>query len=193
LAAQKYYEAHHSNSVKIKEVHAGGGAYDLVAAFNGFARTGYSDYAAIPLAVLAFNHYYNLNLEMDKVFSGGLAEHYDDWFSGDHKSSVVMEWITTDLRNYMHPDFFKPMKDQNDQLKKLHPLLIENSVSEGWRPKAPIYLTHANVDTYVPKECADEAVKKLRRAGANIWYMSYPGHHYSVGYLYFIRNFLRLL
>jgi len=193
LAAQKYYETHHANNVKVKEVNAGGGTYDLVAAFNAFARTGYSDYAAIPLVILAFNEYYHLNLDINQIFFGDLAIHYEDWFGGSHSSRSIMGWLTTDLHTYMHPDFFKPKEEQNDEFKKLYPLLVENSVSEGWRPKAPIYLTHANVDTYVPRECADEAVKKLRKAGANIWCAYYLGDHYSVGATYFIRNFLRLL
>ena len=197
LATQKYYEAHHSNTVHVKEVFAGGGVYDLPAAFEAFARDGISTYPAIPKAILAFKHYYfdyyGYDLDLSKIFIGDLLHNCDDWFSGAYKSSEIRDKIGSDLHDYMHPDFFKPWDQQNDELKKLQPLLFSNSVSEGWIPKAPIHLTHAKNDLLAPTECADAAVKKLRRAGANLSYSTYPGSHMSVAVLFFIRNILRFL
>ena len=197
LATQKYYETHHANTVKVKEVYAGGGAYDLPAAFAAFAKTGLCVYPAVAKTILAFKHYYfdyyGLELDLGQIFTGDLVLHCEDWFSGHYKSSEIVAKIGTDLHAYMHPDFFKPWDQQNDELKKLQPLLISNSVSEGWRPKAPIHLTHANNDLLAPTECADAVVKKLRRAGANVSYSTYPGNHMSVAVFFFIRNILRFL
>ena len=192
LAAQKYYETNHANSVKVKEVHAGGGVYDLTAAFESFARTGTTLYPAIPKAILAFNYYYNLDLDFSQIFRGDLLDNYADWFSGDYKATQLMGWMGTDMHHYMHPDFFVPIDQQNIEFKKLHALLVENSVSEGWRPKAPIYLTHSKEDGLAPLENAEAAVKKLRRAGANVAFSSYPGDHENAGIVYFLRNILRL-
>ena len=193
LATQKYYEAHYSNIVKIKEVYAGGGIYDLPVAFTAFAQSGFTTYPAIPKIILGFNHYYNLNLDFSKVFKGELLANYQEWYNGKYKSDEVMERIGTNMRGYLHEDFFKPFDQQNIELKKLHICLEENSVSDGWRPKAPIYMMHAQEDSLVPIENVLATVKKLRRAGANISFISYPGGHYTVGYLYFIRYLLQFL
>jgi len=182
LATQKYYETYHSNTIKIKEVHAGGGAYDLPAAFAAFAQTRFSDFAAIPNTILAFNHYYHdLQLDFKQIFTGYLLENYEQWNEGAYKN------IEDDISTYMHPDFFKPFDQQNDEFKRLHTYLIENSVSEGWCPKAPIYLSHAKTDAHVPVEAAEAALKKLRKAGGNISLLTYPGDHDSVGYTFILR------
>ena len=193
LSAQKFYETYHANTVKVKEVHAGGGAYDLPVAFATFSKTGFSDYPSIPNAFLAFDHYYHLNIDFEQVFTGALLDHYHDWYSGSYTLSEMMEHLGSNLHAYLHPDFFKPFDQQNDEIKKIHPFLAENSVSEGWRPKAPVYLSHARVDTYVPVECAQAAVSKFRKAGANVSLTLYPGTHNTVGYHHFVRMVLHFL
>ena len=197
LAAQKYYETHHSNTVKVKEVYASSGAYDLQVAFEVFAKTGFSDYPAIPNIILGFKHYYfderGETLDLTQIFTGDLLANYTHWYNGIYTSPEIMEMLGTDLHAYLHEDFFKPYEQQNASIQSLYPFLKENSLTEGWRPKAPIYMTHANVDTYVPTECAEAAVRSFRRAGANVSYISYPGTHLTTGYLWFIRAILHFL
>jgi pimeloyl-ACP methyl ester carboxylesterase len=193
LAAQKYYETHHSHTVMVKEVHSSSGTNDLPSAFAAFTQTGISDYPAIPNTIYAFDRYYDLNIDYTQIFKGALLDHYDDWLSGAYSADDLREIMGTHLRTYMHDDFFKPFDQQNQEFKKLHPLLKENSLSEGWRPKAPIYMTHCFSDSYVPIESARETVKKLRRAGANISFMTYPGTHLTVGYLFFLRAALKYM
>ncbi|MCL2727254.1 MAG: hypothetical protein FWD56_02585 [Bacteroidales bacterium] len=195
LATQKHFEKYYANSVKVKEVHAGGGAYDLEAAFLAYAKSEISEYPAIPHTILAFDHYYQLGLDYSKIFSGDLLKdnNYETWLHGEYDAAILKELLGVNLRNYMHEDFFKPFNQQNDELKKLHPLLSENSVTEGWRPKAPIYLSHSKSDAVVPVASAEAALSKFRKAGANISLITYPGDHYTVGYTYFIRSLLRSL
>jgi len=195
LAAQKYYETYHPYSVTVKEVHAGGGAYDLPAAFAACAQSGVSEYPAIPHTVIAFDHYYNLDLDFSQIFSGALLENnnYLVWLHGEYNAQILKELLGYDLHAYMHVDFFKPFDQQNAEFKKIHPYLKENSVSEGWRPQAPIYLYHSKSDVIVPIASAEAALRKLRKAGANISLHSYPGNHYTVGYMYFIRSVLHFL
>ncbi|MCL1974228.1 MAG: hypothetical protein FWG54_05370 [Bacteroidetes bacterium] len=192
LATQKYYETYHSNTIKVKEVYASSGAYDLQTAFEVFAKTGYSNYPAIPNIILGFKHYYfdcrGSDLDLGLIFTGDLLQNYQEWYSGKYFWSEILQMLGTDLHAYLHPDFFKPVEEQNEALQSLIPYLKENSLTEGWCPKAPIYMTHAKTDTYVPIECAELAVKNFRRAGANISFISYPGDHLTVGYLWFVRN-----
>ncbi|MDR2585421.1 MAG: hypothetical protein LBC84_04270 [Prevotellaceae bacterium] len=197
LATQKYYETRCANSVKVKEVYASSGAYDLEVAFDVFSKTGQSTYPAIPSTVLAYKHYYfdchDISLDLSKIFTGDLLANYSDWYSGKYMFLEILDMIGTDLHAYMHPDFFLPKEEHNEELKKLYSYLAENDLTIGWRPKAPIYMTHAKVDTHVPVECAEIAVKRFRKAGANISFITYPGTHNTVGYLFFVRQLFRFL
>ena len=195
LATQKYYETNYAHTVKVKEVYASSGTYDLPAAFEAFAQTGVSEYAAIPNVIVAFNHYYDLRLDLSQIFKDVLLDPTirNNFLYGEYNSSAQGRILGHDLHLYMHDDFFKPLEEQNEELQKLYPYLVKNSTTEGWRPQAPIYMTHATPDTYVPVECAEAAVKKLRRAGANISFMTYPGDHLTVGYLFFLRSIFHFL
>jgi dipeptidyl aminopeptidase/acylaminoacyl peptidase len=106
---------------------------------------------------------------------------FEDWYEGEYDN------LDNDISTYMHPDFFLPLDLQNDEFKKLQPYLIANSVSDGWRPKAPIYLCHAKVDTHVPYENAEATVSKFRKAGANVSFVTYAGNHLSVGVTFVLR------
>ena len=197
LAIQKYYETRHANTIKVKEVYASAGPYDLVVAFETFARTGHSEFPAIPCVFLTIKQYYfdafGLEFGLSDVFIGELLANYQDWYSGKYTESAILKKLGTDVHAYMHADFFKPYEQQNSTLQSVRPYLEENSLTEGWRPKAPIYMTHAKADACVPVECAEAAVKKLRKAGANISLTIYPGDHFSVGYLWILRNFLTFM
>ncbi|MCL1974224.1 MAG: hypothetical protein FWG54_05350 [Bacteroidetes bacterium] len=195
LATQKYFETHHANTVKVKEVFAGGGVYDLPVAFEAYAQSGVSGYPAIPLAIIAFDYYYKLNLDYSQVFTGSLLadDHYKIWLSGDYTAEELKEIIGTDLHGYLHPDFFEPFGQQNSEIEKLYPFLQENSLTEGWRPKAPIHLSYAHADIIVPAVCAEVAAQKLRKAGGHVSCAGYPGDHYTVGYLYYIRSMIHFL
>jgi len=195
LATQKHIETYHSNTVKIKEVFAGGGPYDLPVGFSAYARTGISEYPAVPHTILAFDHYYKLHLDYSQIFAGALLENknYQTWLHGEYNADKLKELLGYNLHAYMHEDFFKPYQQQNQEFQKLWKCLPENSVTQGWRPKGPIFLIHSNADVIVPVECAEAALVKLRKAGGEVVLHKYPGDHYTVGYLYFIRAMLRYL
>ena len=195
LALQKHYETHFSNSIKVKEVFVGGGAYDLPVGFVAYAQSGITGYPAVPHAIISFDHYYSLNLDYSQIFTGTLLENnnYQTWFHSEYDSAKLTELLGSDLHAYMHEDFFKPFNQQNAEFLKVQAYLKENSVTEGWRPKAPIFLLHSNNDIIVPVECAESAVKKLNKAGGQVVLYKYPGDHYTVGYLYFVRSILRYL
>ena len=197
LAIQKYYETYHSNTVKVKEVYASGGPYDLLVAFEAFAKKGISEFPAIPFVFLAIKHYYfdyyGIEFDLSNVFKGELLDNYQDWFSGKYGEGTILWLLGSDIHAYMHEDFFKPLEQQNNTLQSAHPYLRENSLVQGWHPKAPIYITHSKADACVPVECAEAAVKEFRRSGVNISFTIYPGDHFSVGYLWMLRRFLNVM
>ena len=197
LATQKYYETHHANTIKVEKVFASSGVYDLPVAFEAFSKSGLSEYVAIPSTIFGLNHYYNLNLDYTKIFIGELKDNLindnGSWLFGPGrlKAQQIINKLGRHIDNYMHPDFFLSWEDQKStEFGKLHNVMIENSISRGWRPKAPIYMTHCFEDTYVPLECAEAAIANFRKAGANVSFFSYPGTHNTVGYLFFLNLIL---
>jgi acetyl esterase/lipase len=133
-----------------------------------------------------------LELDFSQIYTGVLLENdnYKTWFNGQYSVEQLRDLLGTDLHSYMHADFFNPFDQQNDEYKKIQPLLTVNSVTERWHPKAPIYLSSAKNDVFVPVACAEAAVRKLRKAGANISLHQYPGDHVSVGFLYYLRSII---
>ena len=196
LAAQKYFETHHSQTVKVKEVYASSGVYDMQVAFESFAKSGISEFVAIPNTIYALNHYYNLGLDFDNIFIGTLRDNFEKWLFGPEKlkAQEMIDKLGKEIKYYMHPDFFKSWEEQKGtEFGKLHDAMIENSISRDWKPKAPITITHCVSDTYVPLENAEAAVKSFRNAGANVSFTIYPGTHNTVGYLYFLRMILSFI
>ncbi|HPB78481.1 MAG TPA: hypothetical protein PK485_07905, partial [Bacteroidales bacterium] len=117
LSIAKYYSTH-PTGIKIDQVVTGGGVYDGLEAFRAYARTEKSDYLAIPGVIIAMDTFYNLNLDYSKIFANGMenpvnspdpaagGDGYAYWFDGSHMSKSIFNRWGSDLRNYMHEDFF---------------------------------------------------------------------------------------
>ncbi|HQB56586.1 MAG TPA: hypothetical protein PKW78_06945, partial [Bacteroidales bacterium] len=150
LAVARYYQEHHWDEVYIERVVVGGGACDLNATFRGFAANPICTYPLLPGVIMSLDHYYGLDLDYTMIFQGPLAENYATWYDRTRNASGLVALIGEDMRNYMHPDFFKPIEESNPEFQKLQPILDMNSAVDGWVPKMPIYLYHSTEDLYVP-------------------------------------------
>jgi len=181
LAVARYYQEHHMHEVYVERVVIGGGACDLNATFKGFADNPICTYPLLPGIIMSLDHYYNLSLDYHKIFQGPLADNYALWYDRTRIASGLVSLIGEDMRNYMHPDFFKPAEERNSEFQKLQPVLDMNSAVDGWVPYMPVYLYHSTEDQYVPEEAANYAYRQFRKAGAYIQYKSGPGTHADWG------------
>ena len=181
LAVARYYQEHHRYDVQVERVVVGGGANDLNATFRGFAQNPICTYPLLPSIIMSLDHYYNLDLDYHQIFQGPLADNYALWYDRTRNASGLISLIGEDMRNYMHPDFFKPLEERNSEFKKLQPILDLNSAVDGWVPYMPIYLYHSTEDLYVPLEAADYAYREFKKAGAFVQYKSGPGSHVDWG------------
>ena len=193
LAVQKYYETHHANTVQVKKVYTGGGVYDMPIAFEFFKSSLVSEYPAIPNILVAFNHYYSLNLDFTKIFTGTLLENWATWLDGSKHSSELRRLLGIQPVKYMHTDFYKAPEDQNSEFQKIHPYLVENSVSMGWTPKAPISFISSYYDTYVPADCTMTAYQNFLQAGTRVSLTRVAGDHNEAGYYFLIYTLLEFL
>jgi len=189
LAAQKYYETHHANTVRIKKVFSGGSVYDFSIVLNTFAKTGKSDHPSIPYVIKAYNHYYGLNLDLTKIFTGDLLTNWQTWLNWELTSDELREKLPPNIAAYMHSDFFLPIEKQNDEFKKLYGPLAKNSLIYGWKPKAPISFFSAYHDNYLGSDSIKEAVRVFRGLGSSVSILFVTGDHVEVG-IFFVLDML---
>lgn len=178
LAAAKYYQEH-DPSISIEKIVVGGGAYDLEIAFTAYAQDNYSDYVLIPQIIMALDYWYDLHLDYTQLFTGKLLEddYYKYWENGGAPPTPANEYLGTCISDYMHPDFFKPVEEQNPEFQKLHTILKLNSHINGWCPNAPTYLFHSLNDHHVPFACTQFAYNQFKQKGANVkLFTSEKGH-----------------
>ena len=189
LAVAKYYQEHHTDEIKVERVVAGGGAYDMNETFEGFALHPVCTYPLLPGIILSLNHYYKLELDYHQIFRGELADHCEEWYDRTRNASGLVALIGEDMRNYMHPDFFKPIEERNAEFRKLQPVLDMNSAVDGWTPRMPVYLYHSTEDMYVPIESAVYAAREFSERGAYVILKCGEGTHADWG----VRTFADLL
>ena len=204
LSVAKYY-MENPTGIQIEKIYTGGGVYDGLAAFKAFARSGKSDYLAIPWIILSMDYYYQLGLDYSKIFTNGMenpvnspnpeegGDGYAYWFNGDHWSFSLHDRWGSDLRNYLHEDFFSD--EPKGEFAKLTDCMKENSMALSWTPSPllDIHLIHTCEDMYVPVECADLLYKTYKEKGCSIQYVRTTGTHHEAALELIITSVLYLL
>lgn len=193
MAVAKYYQTYYADEIHIERLVLGGGAYDLNAACRGYVAQPICTYPLLPGMLMALDYYNHLNLDFSRIFTGPLADHYAQWYDRTTSASGILHLVGDDMRAYMHPDFYKPREEQNSEFQKLYPILTANSAVEGWVPKMPIYLYHAEDDLYVPIACAQYATERFKSQGVYVHYVHGPGSHADWGVRTFVDLCLYLL
>lgn len=193
MAMAKYYEENPTGII-VDRVYTGGGVYDGLEAFRAYARTEKNDYQSIPMVIIGLDTYYNLNLDYTKIFTNGMENPVDSpnpeeggdgyvwWFSGERSlSSIVRRW-GSNLRNYMHEDFFN--QQLTGEFLKLKEPLEANSIVYNWtpRPTLKINLIHSGQDNLIPVECADLLYNEYKKRGCAISYERTTGDHFDAGF-----------
>ncbi len=204
LSIAKYYSTHHTG-IKIDQVITGGGVYDGLEAFRAYARTEKSDYLAIPGVIIAMDTFYGLNLDFSKIFTNGMenpvnspdpaagGDGYAYWFDGSHMSRSIYNRWGSDLRNYMHEDFFH--QEPTGEFLKLKDCMEENSLVYNWTPDPllNIRLIHSREDKMIPVECSDLLYQVYKDNNCAIQYVRTNGDHYQAGTEFMMNAMLYLL
>lgn len=204
MAMAWYYEEN-PTGVTVDRVITGGGVYDGIEAFRAYVRTEKNDYQSIPMVIMGLDKYYGLNLDYNKIFANGMENAVDSpdpeeggdgyvyWFSGKRSlSSIVHRW-GSNLRNYMHEDFFTP--ELNGEFQKLKEPLEINSIVYNWtpRPFLDIHVIHSMEDNLIPVECSDLLYLEYKNRGCSITYDRTTGDHFQAGFKFIATAVLYLL
>lgn len=167
IAFQKIVENRYP-TINIRKVYAGGGPYDIPAILEEFRNTKHTALpSSLPYVVLGLNYGDNLNLNFNNIFLEPLLSNYKTWFNKNYTNDEIDKFIgSTDITTFMHPDLFKT--ELNEDLQKFYTSALNNSLVEGWIPKAPIFLAHGTADDIVPVVCSNNAYKTYKNKGCNV-------------------------
>jgi hypothetical protein len=204
MSVAKYYTTN-PTGINVDQLFTGGGVYDGLEAFKAYVRTEKSDYLAIPSVIIAMDTFYNLNLDYSKIFANGMenpvnspdpalgGDGYAYWFDGTHGSGSIYGRWGSNLRNYMHEDFFH--QELRGEFLKLQECMELNSLVYNWSPspRIDIRLIHSAEDNLIPVDCADLLYKVYREKGCSIQYIRTTGDHYQAGSEFMLTAMLYLL
>ncbi|MBQ6068245.1 MAG: hypothetical protein IJK84_01975 [Bacteroidales bacterium] len=132
--------------------YAGAGSYDIPATYSQFLLDTIAGMPSTVISVLlAYNHFFHLNIPRDSIFIDPLLSHIDDWVLSKRYtreeidafvgSLYVAEYVTPtmlDLQSTLSQRFLSAMQTDN--------------LCQGWtpRPDEPIFLFHNTQDITVP-------------------------------------------
>lgn len=163
--------------IRIRQVFAGGGPYDIKATYARFVTTNVADYpVAVPLVLQGMLKGNNLNLEMNVIMQQWLCDNIDEWVNSKKYTTGEMNaLIGTKVTSEMLTE--TGMNMQSKEISELFKAMVQNSiVSYAWIPEAPVYMMHSMDDETVTYLNAISA--RQRWAMANITYNfgHYGGH-----------------
>ena len=117
---------------------------------------------------------------------------YAWWFSGKRSLESIYRRWGSNLRDYMHPDFFSD-ELQGEFLKLKEPLEQNSIVYNNWNPgiSTEIHLIHSKDDNLIPVECADLLIRnKKKGTPLRIHVLR---NHYDAGFHFVLTTALYLL
>lgn len=146
LVSEKYPD------IKITHSFAGGGPYDMPSTYKEMTQTDISGMPSTIISVmLAFNEYYQLGFERNRLLRGDALAHADDWLLS---KNFTQQEIDAKIGSLSFSNFAsEEIQDMNSEVsKKLMEALEKENLAKGWKPAkgARIALIHHKEDITVP-------------------------------------------
>ena len=155
-------------SASIREVHAGGGVYDLEGTIHYFRALGAQPYAQpgfIPYLFRGIMYGDGLELDAHQLYHPRIFENGLDALFGTSPLSKWHSALGRDLTQIVHPDFYKTADARNNpDLDALLQAFRKNSLLNGRAPQTPLLLYHTRADEYVPFLNVEAAVQTWSNA-----------------------------
>ncbi|MEG1642914.1 MAG: lipase family protein [Bacteroidales bacterium] len=179
-------------SSRIREVHAGGGAYDLVGTMQSFINGGMDEYPRIgyiPFIIRGISYGEQITLNDKNIYA---PEFIKNGFTVMLATKPLSEWhvpMGRNIRNVINSDFFAPPTfNRNIDVLKLISALNKNSLTNYNTPATPVNLYHSRLDDFVPYSNAVAANKKW--SNSTLIDLTMKGH--SAAGIEFILRYMQL-
>lgn len=185
LAFQKVSEEKYAEEIRIRQVFAGAGAYDLVATYEALQQHPTAPFPLmIPTLYLGLDYAENLQLDFSHIFKGKLLEHYEEWILAKTlNNGELNSELGTDFWAFMNEDVFNP---QHPQTARFIQALEKNSLL-NWMPQAPLALVQSEDDEYLPFVNARNAYDAFKAQGCDVRLIRFEGTgHVETGVSYFM-------
>lgn len=189
VALLRYIDRLAESPVKVKQLFAGGGVYQMSKTYQILKERGVAEYPLIPLMIKSMDYWYDLQLDYSRIFTGALLANREEWLDGTKNAGQMRELIGQQLDTYMHPDFFSA--EGNPEIKKIEDVLSLHSMPEGWYTRTLIYLGHAVDDLSVPCEETQVFFNNMKTKSKALMIKG-SGGHYNYGIEFFISGCLFL-
>ena len=140
----------YANEFKIKQVYAGAGPYDVARTYDFCVKqdeTGIP--CAVPMIIQGMSLGMSPKLNMAYFFKEPLLSNYDEWLnSKKYTTNEINQKIGS---NYLHDILTENAMDrEKEETARFYQELLENSIPENFKPKAPLHMFHSQDDQTVP-------------------------------------------
>lgn len=173
-ALARYYHLHPEMGVQVNQIWIAAGVYNNIAILEHVLNSRYSEFAYIPNGLYSLNHYDDLGLNLEDVFTGELKEHYEEWCTGFVSLFELSRRLGPNLDQYLNLDFFK---EENPDYLRLKASIERLTIPNDWIPSCPVHIYHGRYDNVVPIISSQELVDYLRSVGAKVDYVVIEGGH----------------
>lgn len=191
MAVARKVEYEHPE-IKLKLILAGGGPYDICVTYDKMIENDFTDYpCAIPMIIQGMNVGHNLGLDYSEFFQKKTLDNMDEWINSKcyTMAEITMLMGTKRLSEIMTQEACNKV---SDGMTDLYTAMLDNSISTGYYPSAPLYLFHSIDDNVVPFENA-EVLASTIQGYCNMQYnFGHYGNHVS-GFLRFLLTSINLL
>ena len=181
LSLARLYLQHPEEGVRPQALFLGSGPYYPRTVLEGSLQTGKMDYMLYPGIVRSLNAYNDGRLDSSKLFRPELLSHWEEVSSGETNARFLAERFGTQLRDYLHPDFFTG--EYNDDIRRLSSLLssLSNDVKDVRLPgNLLVRMRHSVGDRIVSVACSDRLREELNGRFPNVQYRrDRDGSHYD--------------
>ena len=140
----------YANEFKIKQVYAGAGPYDVARTYDFCVKqdeTGIP--CAVPMIIQGMSLGMSPKLDMAYFFKEPLLSNYEEWLnSKKYTTNEINQKIGS---NYLHDILTENAMDrEKEETARFYQELLENSIPENFKPKAPLHMFHSMDDQTVP-------------------------------------------
>ncbi len=185
MAVQRLVDTKYSDRLKIMHTYAGGGPYDMMGIYDEMKKTNVTYYpCALPLILSGINETEKLGLKPHDMFTGALADNYEEWilskeYSSTEINDMIINSVSKDdivpgdprdgvrLTAIINPDI---MDERTPIGRKMKTLFKKNSLLGTWKPnpRTRVYLFHSRADEVVPVLCTRRMADFMADEGVDV-------------------------
>jgi len=180
LSAQRYIEADYTDVFEVAASSSLAGPHHFYRFVEEIFARRSEESDILPIiswGIYAINKFSGLKRPADQLFSYPVFDQYSAMLVPGKKPDEVFNRLF--LANFL-----------NGKDTRLRDILLDNTMSAGWKPAGKVFLHHGDADNIVPYYNATDTRDGLTAAGGDVYLYTYPGGKHDTELGNFIRRTL---